>query len=110
MTANERLVRLARLTNRGTYYELAAILGDQRRLVAYTQRRSRSGMLAACRNRAVLLIALTGAENLQFGKRTVDGATMGDWQIRFTGRTERDAIMEGELPYIGAAQVAEVAA
>jgi len=106
-----RTERLARLQNRGTYYELAAVRGEQRRLIAYTQRRSRRGMLAACRNRAVLVIALTGAEELQFGKRAEDGATLGAWQVRFTGRTERDAIMEGELPFIGEmAKAAEVAA
>ena len=101
MTTQDRLNRLARLYNRATCYELAAINVERRVLIAYCGRRSRSGLLAACRNRGALVIALTGSENIEFGKRASDGATMGPWQIRFTGRTERDAIMEGELEYIG---------
>ena len=35
------------------------------------------------------------------GKKASDGFAIGEWQVRFTGRTERDAIMNGELPYVG---------
>jgi hypothetical protein len=33
--------------------------------------------------------------------RKLSSKTMGEWAIRFTGRTEREAIIAGELPYIG---------
>lgn len=100
--------KLARLHNRGTAYELAMsrTLPDgtkDARLVAYTPRRNRNGLFDACcdKRRVDYLMKLTGSDNLRFGKRVVDGATMGEWTVNFSGRTQREAIIEGELPYVG---------
>jgi hypothetical protein len=98
VSGNLAKVKLTRLQNRATLYELAAIHPDGRRiLIAYCGRRSRHGLLDACRGHAAALVALTGDKTIGFAPRAAGGATMGDWSIRFTGRTERDAIMEGEL-------------
>ncbi len=57
--------KLAALHNRATRYELAAVNGDRRILVAYTSRQGRMGILKACQGRADAMIALccpTGAD------------------------------------------------
>lgn len=97
MTKQEHLNAIC---GRATLYELAAIRGDQRILIAYCGRRGRGGILAACRKRGAALVALTGAESIGFASQAADGATMGEWGIRFTGRTQRDAIQAGELAYV----------
>lgn len=97
MTKQEHLNKIC---GRATLYELAAIRGDQRILVAYCGNRARRMILRACRERGDALVALTGDESIGFTSTASDGATMGAWSIRFTGRTQRDAIQAGELPYV----------
>lgn len=105
MTATKQEA-LAALHNRATRYELAAIKGEQRLLVSYTAQRSRQGMLHACRNRAehIIRVAQVSPDTLLMFQRIGTGqgykALMGDWAIQFTGRTQREAIMNGELPWI----------
>lgn len=73
-----------------TLYELAIENGDQRILLAYCINRSRRILWKVARQHGIRLVALTGAENIVFAKRAGDGATMGDWRIRWTGRTLGD--------------------
>ena len=91
---------LNKIHGRPTLYELAAIKGEQSILVAYCGNRTRRMILRACRERAEALVALTGDKSIGFSRRAAEGATMGEWSIRFTGRTQRDAISAGELPYV----------
>ncbi len=114
MTKSEQL---ARLTNRATRYELALINGDTRILVMYSHGRARHDLLKCCRTHGEAIVALacpTGEELLTFAPKAADGAKIGPWSIRFTGRTQREAIIEGELPFIGdvgrVARVFEVSA
>ena len=88
-------------TGRPTLYELAITKGDQRFLIMYCGRQGRSTIWDCCQEHGLKLVALTGCENLTFAKLTRDGAMMGDWQIRFTGRTQRDAHSTNQLPWIG---------
>lgn len=92
--------RLANLKHHATLYELAITDGTTMYLVCYSDRKGRSGILGCIRNkgRGERVVALTGSETLTFAKRAADGATLGRWTINFTGRTERQAIAEGELP------------
>lgn len=97
--------RLTRIMNRPTAYELAVTHPDGRSyLVRYTARKSRDGLYDCMVNAADEINALVsngGApEYFEFAKRAADGATMGAWAIRFTGRTQRDCICNGELPFI----------
>lgn len=87
---------------RPTAYELAVEGNGQKLLLRYASRKTRQGLLKNVRFHGQRLVDLTGAERVTFGKRASDGATMGAWRIYFTGRTEREAIIEGELPYITA--------
>ena len=101
MLTETQIKKLARLYNRRTMYELAAIHTDGRRvLIAYSDGKGRRDVWNCCHNRATAVVALTGSEIFDFGKRAADGAVIGEWSIRFTGRTEREAIMEGELAYV----------
>ena len=97
--------KLSRLKNYATRYELVASRdnGADRYLIAYTPRNNRRGLWAAVTEpaRAAKLVKLTGSPEITFGKKASDGATMGDWEIRFSGRTQRECYLEGELTYIG---------
>lgn len=96
--------RLARLRNRPTLYELAAVHPDGRRyLILYCQRRGRRGLLDAISTDRVRprLVALTGQDAIRWADRARDGATMGDWRIIWTGRTQRECICADPLDWIG---------
>lgn len=94
--------RLERLRNRATLYELAISRGDTAYLVAYC-RKGQRGIWDAItsKHRVHHVVALAGTQTLHFAKRASDGGTIGEWSVRFTGRTERDAIIGGELTYVG---------
>lgn len=90
--------------NRPTRYELAAKHADGRAyLICYCCGKGRRDVLAAVREpaRASRLVHLAGSDDITFGKRVADGARFGGWVINFTGRTQREAIIAGELPYCG---------
>jgi hypothetical protein len=96
MTAQERL---ASMTNRATLYEIAMSKGDTRYLLCYTNRRGRAALFDAVARDAAreAVKSLTGTDQIHFARRSADGATMGEWRIQFTGRTQREAIGHGEL-------------
>lgn len=94
--------KLARLKNYHTRYELVATSRDRKVLIGYTTRTNRRGIdaLVCEENRVHAIVKLTGTETIHFAKRAADGATMGDWTIRFSGRTQRECYIEGELAYV----------
>lgn len=102
MTKEQRLLALHR---RATCYEIAAICDERKLLIAYAGAHSRHGILKACRNRGEAIIAvlgLTDKDLLMPCAKASDGFMLGPWHVRFTGRTEREAIISGdELPYVG---------
>lgn len=99
---------LARLKNYGTRYEVAATHADGRRwLIGYTPRKSMRGLFAASANvKMRTILKLIGAPEFASFSR-VDGRLAirveGGGLIEFTGRTQRDAILDpkGELPWVG---------
>ena len=94
---------LARIHNRRTKYELVADHPDGRRvLLAYSPRRSRTGIWDAITSngRREAIVELVGTKTIDFELRASHGATMGDWKIIWSGRTQRDAYIGGELPYV----------
>jgi len=88
------------MPSRQTLYELAVECGEERYLVAYCNRRSRQMTLDACRQRGEAVVKVCLSARICFARRAGDGATVGKWAVRFTGRTEREAKSAGELPYI----------
>ena len=104
MTTTEQLERLH---NRATAYEVEAFMPAnplRRVLIGYTQRHTRTGLLAACRRNGQMVIdalGLSDTDLLVAGTKASDGFGLGAWQVRFSGRTQRDAICNGELTWIG---------
>jgi hypothetical protein len=100
MTTMEKLKRLHRGPTR---YELIAECGENRVLIAYSMRTGRHSLLTACQKHGQALIAMIGMDDnarIEFLKPASRGAKIGDWSIRFSGRTQREAI-QSELPWIG---------
>jgi len=94
-----QIARLNRLKRYSTRYELIATHPDGRKvLVGYT-RKGRDGMLSMMRKNGEAWVKFSGCEDIHFARRVGDGATSGEWTINFSGRTQREAIMEGELPF-----------
>lgn len=104
---DEQTARLARLHNRLTAYELEVVHPDgTTALFCYTQRKSRIGLMVATEGpRAIRACRFLGIDPATARYRVPRGTARaelrlipGNGVIRFTGRTERQAIMEGELP------------
>ena len=99
MTIDERLQQTYRRSSR---YELVAKHSDdkgQTLLVGYTIHRSRTGLLTTLRRHPEATIALMcpkGDEMVTFLKPASAGATIGEWKVYFSGRTERECILDGE--------------
>lgn len=95
-----KLQRLEALKHYSSRYELVATHPDGRKvLVGYTPRRGRSGLFDMLAKNGVAWVKFSGSENITFGKRVADGAISGKWSINFSGRTQREAICNGELPF-----------
>ena len=89
--------KLERLKNRSTAYELVATDGDRSVLICYTARKSFAGILQATLDRGDLLSDATGAIDITWNKASKSIVTDNGWQIKLSGRTQRDAICNGEL-------------
>ncbi len=101
-------VRLAALQGRPTSYEIVITRGSdgEKALFCYTPRANRSGILAAIRDRSTRLIEWCqqpGGPELHINvPARGDGAkvTLSDGTtLQPSGRTQRDAIQGGELPF-----------
>lgn len=101
-----KLEKLERLHNRPTRYELVAERGETRILICYSARLERAIIGQICFDHVVNLARLIGQSPeslvIEFLKPVSRGAMVSGWNVRFTGRTQRDAIStESELPFIG---------
>jgi hypothetical protein len=86
-----------------TRYELAMERDNQKFLVCYSARMGRHAILQSLRNRApeVLQVGqITDDDMLTWKKPASQGAMLGNWRVYWTGRTQRQAISEGELPFV----------
>ena len=88
------------LENQPTRYEITASKNGHTALVGYTPRKSRDGLLAMVRKNGARFAAFTGDDNLLFGAHAADGGVSGGWVIQFTGRTQREALSEGQHPFL----------
>jgi hypothetical protein len=106
MLTEEQIRRLERLRNCWTNYEVEVALPDGRKmLVCYTQRRSLSGLLSAIFDRWQPISRVTGLppdDPCAYRDKNRKEYVLEDGSVvRFSGRTQREAIISGELPYIG---------
>lgn len=99
--------KLSRIKLYATRHELVLSHADGRKyLLCYVVNSARRNTIfSIVSERAKDLIRVVGVENpiIHFAKRKADGATIGEWKVAFSGRTQRQAIIEGELTYIGKA-------
>lgn len=94
--------RLSRLSGRHTRYEATLVhaLTGETRLLCYTARKNKHGLRDYINTKAEALAAFCGAHRV--GPARPDFLAylaIGDWQIGFTGRTQREAILGGELKW-----------
>jgi hypothetical protein len=96
LTENQN-AKLDAIKNRATRYELVIQRGDERFRLCYTGRKNRRGMIDWIFRNGKELAAFSGSEEVRFGHGAT--AQLGDWHISFSGRTQREAIIAGELPW-----------
>lgn len=101
----KQLRKLSRIKGRATLYEVALVRADGTKvLLAYTNRTSKEGIMSAISQRALAVIAFIGhglIDMRMYPKRgTKDIAMDGGATVTLTGRTQRDAIIDGELDSI----------
>lgn len=95
----------AALAHQSTRYEIVLTLADgSRLLVGYTPRKSQTGMLSAVQRVGAAILGfmpdLTNDHRMTWRK---GGFDMGNGaRIAWSGRTQRDALQHGPLPYVAA--------
>jgi len=95
--------KLKSLTSNRTLYEIEmATPSGFKYLIAYASRRSFRGLLDVVRQRGTVILRVLGLPEDTRVERDWAGALRfpDGTIIRFSGRTQRDAIMFGELPFI----------
>lgn len=105
MLTDQQQRQLERIKYYATRYEVRLTLPDGRaRLVCYTPRKNKTGLLIAMQERGEKILALMPEmpEDSRLTYNKARGFIMGNGaSVAFSGRTQRDAIMSGALPYIG---------
>lgn len=98
--------QLERLKHHATAYELHATNGSQSILVCYC-RKTKPGLINALTRtlnsgsrRIDLLSVKTSTKPESWTWEAGAAVKSGEWRVHFSGRTEREAIIAGELPSI----------
>lgn len=97
--------RLLRIKNYATAYEVILTNGTQRYLVVYC-RKTIAGIFDSLRAKACkrhLRIGEIVAPNgfhVQAGAIDTTEANLPAWTVKFSGQTQRECILGGELPFI----------
>jgi hypothetical protein len=107
MLTDQQQRQLERIKHYATRYEVRLTLPDGRAmLVCYTPRKSKAGLLDALQSRgeAILAHLPRGTEDSGLTyDNAIQGFVLGNGvSAAFSGRTQRDCILTGELPFIGA--------
>ena len=90
-----KLEKLEHLKNRRTYYELAA---DGKYLAGYCLHGKKNILDMLRKNGEAWAKRITEGDLIEFNNNG-RSATLGRFIITFTGRTQREAISRGELPW-----------
>ena len=105
MLTDQQQRQLERIKYYATRYEVRLTLPDGRAmLVCYTERKSKAGLYSCLQNRGKAILALMPEmpEDSRLTYNKAQGFALGNGaSVAFSGRTQRDAIMSGALPYIG---------
>jgi len=88
--------RLMALRNYSTAYEVTVSKNGETYLLGYTPRKSGPGIVRLIQRRWDVLCNFLSVEKMHLGRRTPTDIHGHGCQITFSGRTERDAICNGE--------------
>jgi hypothetical protein len=103
MLTEMQKAKLKSLTSSRTRYEVEMVASSGfRYLIAYTARRSFRGLLDVVRQRGAVILRVLGLpEDTRVERDGAGALRFPDGTIvRFSGRTQRDAIVFGELPFV----------
>lgn len=97
----ELTTKLVRLQNRATRYELIATgLNGEKVLVGYC-RKGRPAMLSMIQKHGEVWAKVTGADAITWGRKHLQHVmAMGTWLVAFSGRTQREAYIGGEVQFV----------
>lgn len=97
--------KLARCYNRRTLYEATIIRPDGAKvLLAYVQSANKRGLRDAVWKRGQDIVSWLNAPadaEMTWKRGSTDMQITGGGIVHLSGRTQREAIIEGELPYVG---------
>lgn len=98
----EQVAKLTRLQRRATVYEIVLTHNEtgDRRLLCYSDR-TRSRVFRYAMKHGETLAAFCATDRWEPSTAAGVMATIGTWRISASGRTQREAIMHGELPWFG---------
>lgn len=101
-----KTAQLARLRHYATRYEVVAEHTTDRRrvLICYTSSHSQRGMRRAITDnghRVIDGLGLSQDAALYPNTPASAGFRLESWHVAFSGRTQREAIIAGELPFVG---------
>ena len=105
MLTDKQYRQLERIKHYATRYEVRLTLPDGRAmLVCYTKRKSKAGLFHSLQSRGEAILAhmpeMPEDSRLTYNK--AQGFMLGNGaSVTFSGRTQRDCILAGALPYIG---------
>jgi hypothetical protein len=106
MLTENQIRKLERLKHHATRYEVALTLpSGAQMLVCYTPRKNKTGLLIAMQERGEKILAQMPEmpEDCRVSYDRALGFMFGNGaRVHFTGKTQRDSILTGELPFIGA--------
>lgn len=103
-------VKVARLARYSTKYEVTLEHDGRTYLVGYTGRQSKQGLLDRMHAAGPAILRITAmpddatvrmVDAISGHARTFALVFSQGSRIRFSGRTQRDAILAGELPFVG---------
>jgi len=95
--AMSTLERLEDLRYRSTVYEIVLTNGEVTRLIKYG-RKGRRSLIEAVQSEGKEILEMVGMSDDFEGKITPTSIDLGrGWCAKFSGRTKRQAIIEGEL-------------
>lgn len=90
--------KLEQIKNRSTAYELVCLAGKYYYLAGYT-RKSKMGILTMLRKHGEKWAERISPDSLITFQKNGHSATLGQFTVYFSGRTQREAIIGGELPW-----------
>ena len=96
MTTQEKLERIR---NRSTQYELVAIDENHKTYLAGYCHKSKMAILKMLQKNGEKWTVRINPKDLITFARNGQSAQVGRFLVRFTGRTQREAIISGEFPW-----------